>query len=225
LHHRHALDRGQAASFPDYRPGEHRADRFIHAAGLILGTAALAGLAAVAVRQGRALLVLSLVLYGGALAGMLTCSALYNLAPPSPRKERLRRLDHAAIFVMIAGTYTPFILIRMQSEWAIGLLLCVWTVAITGAFLKLLYPRRFERLSIAAYLLLGWSGLPLVEQVFAALPGPAIVLLAAGGILYTVGVLFHLCERLPYHNAVWHGVVLIAAGCHYVAILGYVVPS
>lgn len=212
-----------AAEFPEYSRGERIADRCIHLVGMGFGVAALAVLATAAVGGGGILTGFSLLLYGCALLAMLTCSALYNLAPPSPRKERLRRFDHAAIFTMIAGTYTPLVLVRMRGAW--GLLLFVWAVAAVGVVLKLRYPRRFERLSIGLYLLLGWSIVVAADPLSAALPRPAIVLLAAGGLLYTGGVVFHLWERLPYHNAVWHGFVLAAAGCHFAAILRYVALS
>lgn len=208
--------------FPNYRKSEQRADRCIHIVGLILGAAAFVVLVRIAAQHGQVLPGIGLILYGCALLGMLTCSALYNLTPPSPRKDYLRRLDHAAIFVMIAGTYTPFLLIRMQNATGTALLLSVWGAAAAGAFLKLVYPRRFERLSIAAYLLLGWLFLVAADEIFAALPSPAVLLLLAGGLVYTLGVVVHLCGGLPYHNAIWHALVLLAAACHYAAIVGYV---
>ena len=140
----------------------------------------------------------SLAVYGAGLLAMLGCSALYNTARPGPRKELWRRLDHAAIFVMIAGTYTPFAAIAIGGAWGTGLLVFVWTVAAAGVVLKLLDPGRFETLSIAAYLLLGWTILVAIDPLIAAVSLRAFVLLAAGGILYSAGILFYRWDRLPY---------------------------
>jgi hemolysin III len=137
----------------------------------------------------------------------------------------LRRLDHAAIFLMIAGTYTPFTLVRMGGGWGHGIAIFVWLVAVAGIALKLLYPRRLEGLSILLYLALGWAILVGLRPLFDAVPLPAIVMLGIGGVLYSVGVVFHLWQRLPYHNAIWHGFVLGAAACQWVAVLEGVVRA
>ena len=208
--------------FPRYTRSEQQADRYIHVIGVPLGAAALASILATAIGRGATAPAIGLILYGCALLAMLACSALYNLTPPSPRKALLRRLDHAAIFIMIAGTYTPFLLIPAHGVAAGRLLAWVWAAAIAGAAMKLLRPRRLERLSVALYLLLGWSFLLILDELLIALPRPALLLLAAGGLLYTGGVAFHLLDRLPYHNAIWHALVLAAAACHYAAIMGYV---
>jgi hemolysin III len=213
------------ADRPYSRP-EELADRCIHVLGVGLGIGAALALTWRAALTGDARLLLATAIYALGLIAMLTCSALYNLAPASPRKEWLRRFDHAAIFAMIAGTYTPFLVARMGGGWGFGLLAFVWLVAAIGITLALLRPRRFERLELAAYLLLGWCILlargPLVDTV----AWPAILLLVAGGLLYTFGVVFHLWQRLGYHNAIWHGLVLAAAACHYAAVLlGVVMPG
>ena len=208
--------------FPRYTRAEQRADRCVHLIGVPLGGLGLAAILATAPGRGATAPAIGLLVYGCALVAMLACSALYNLTPPSPRKALLRRLDHAAIFIMIAGTYTPFLLIPMRSAATDRLLAWVWAAAIAGAAAKLLRPQRLERLSVAFYLLLGWSFLLILDEMLAALPRPALLLLAAGGLLYTAGAAFHLLDRLPYHNAVWHALVLAAAACHYAAIMGYV---
>jgi hemolysin III len=151
----------------------------------------------------------------------LGLSAAYNLWPVSPVKWLLRRLDHAAIFVLIAATYTPF-LAEPQSRFAgLGLLAFVWVVALLGATVKLLFPGRFDRCAIALYLLLGWSGLIGDLPLVAALPEPILWLLAAGGLFYSAGVAFHLWEKLRFQNAIWHACVVVAACCHYAAVLEY----
>jgi hemolysin III len=221
-----ATNRRQAAllgPYPSYSRGERIADNCIHALGVSVGLIGAVVLAVAATRQDNALLIPGVLLYGLGLIAMLGFSALYNITRPSPRKALFRRLDHAAIFVMIAGSYTPFALNGLGGAWGHGLLAFVWLVALAGAALKLFAPRRVRRFSTALYLLLGWSGLVALEPLFGALPMPALFLLATGGALYSLGVVFHHWQRLPYQNAIWHGLVLAAAGCHYGAILGGVV--
>ncbi len=204
---------------PNYRRSELIADWWVHVVGFTGGLVAVAVLLATAAERQDLKLVFGVGLYGAGLLAMLLCSALYNMTGPSLRKENLRRLDRAAIFVMIAGSYTPFLLSRIGGGWGWGMLGFVWSVAILGAGMAVAAPRRFERAQLAAYLLLGWSIVvasgPLVDRV----PPAAILLLIAGGLFYSLGVPVHLSRRLAYHNAIWHGLVLIAAGCHYAAVL------
>lgn len=214
-----------AVDSPAYSRGERLADGCIHVAGVAAGAIAVASLTAVALRRDDAVSILALTLYGGGLLAMLSCSALYNMAGPSPRKEWFRRLDHAAIFVMIAGTYTPFALIELGGAPGWRLFALAWMAAVAGAAMKLFFPRRLERVSVALYLLFGWGILAASDTLLATLPAPAILLLAAGGLVYSVGVLFHLRRGWPYHNAVWHALVLVAAACHYAAILAYVAST
>jgi hemolysin III len=218
--------RDAGAAVPDPRPeirSEWRVDAMIHAVGVTFGLAACITLAIVSVPKRDAAVLTSLAVYGAGLLAMLGCSALYNIAGHGPRKALWRRLDHAAIFVMIAGTYTPFAVIAIGGAWGTGLLVFVWTAAGAGAVLKLFRPGWLETLSIAAYLLLGWTILVAIDRLIAAVSLPAFVLLAAGGILYSVGVLFHLWDGLPYNRAVWHGFVLTAAACQYFAVLDVLV--
>ena len=199
--------------------GERAADAAVHALGFTAALAACAALVAAAPRPPGARLAVALGLYGAGLLAMLGCSALYNLAATGPRKALLRRLDHAAIFGMIAGTYTPIGLLAVGGAWGWGVLIVVWMGAVAGAALKLVAPGRFERASIAAYLLLGWVGLAALDPLLAALPPRDLALLAGGGLLYSLGVAVHLSTGVPYHNAVWHALVLAAAACHYAVVL------
>jgi hemolysin III len=208
---------------PTYSRGERMADRAVHYAGLVAALVGSVVLIVAAAERERALTIVSVCIYGVGLLGMIGASALYNFAEPSRRKEWFRRLDHAAIFLMIAGTYTPFALVPMGGGWGLGIVVFVWLVAIAGIALKLLYPRRLERLSIALYLALGWIILVALEPLTDAVSLPTIILLGVGGLLYSVGVVFHVWRRLPYHNAVWHAFVVGAACCHWVAVLNGVV--
>lgn len=211
------------AMYPRYSRAERIADGVVHVLGLTFGLAACVSLAIAAWPSNDLLLHLALALYGLGLLAMLGCSALYNLSGHGRWKVVFRRLDHAAIFVMIAGTYTPFMVVMLGDAWGFGLLAFVWTVALAGVTLKLFWPHRLDRLSVAAYLLLGWSIVVAAGPLLAAISVPGLVLLIVGGALYSLGVVFHLWERLPYQNAIWHGFVLAAAACHFSAVLSEVV--
>lgn len=201
---------------------EHIADAVVHVLGLVFGLAACTSLAMIALPSNDHLLKLALALYGGGLLAMLGCSALYNLTHHERAKAVFRRLDHAAIFVMIAGTYTPFTLIAMGGAWGLGLLAFVWTVALGGVALKLFWPQRLERLSVIAYLLLGWSIVVALDPLLGSVSTAGLSLLLAGGLLYSLGVIFHLWTALPYQNAIWHLFVLAAAVCHFSAVFSEV---
>jgi hemolysin III len=146
------------------------------------------------------------------IAGTLGCSAAYNLASNASRRAFLRRLDHAAIFLMIAGTHTPFTTCRLNGVWAIGMTAAVWTGAITGAVMKLICPRSIKRGSIVAYLALGWMILVGARPMLGSVDTLTAILIGVGGVLYSIGVGFHLWRALPFHKAIWHSFVLVAAG-------------
>lgn len=208
----------EPGAFPVYSRGERLADLCVHAVGVPAGLAGAAALLAWTVLTGTAAAVACAAVYAAGLVAMLALSAAYNLARRPRLKERLRRLDHAAIFAMIAGTYTPFAALALGGAAGAGLLAVVWPAAAAGMAVKLFWPRRLERLSITLYLVLGWSALAVAGPLVEALPGPVLALLAAGGVAYTVGAVLHLSERLAYHNALWHACVLAAAACHYAAV-------
>jgi hemolysin III len=209
--------------FPNYTMCERVADGCIHVIGIAASLVALTVLLVIGVKSQITLWVVSLAIYGAALVAMFSCSAGYNLIiRPAKLKEVFRRLDHAAIFLMIAGTYTPFVLIKMNNAWGLGLLAVVWTIAIIGIVIKLVAPHFLEGLTVGLYLVQGWAIVAAWHPLVAAVPSWVALLLGLGGLLYTVGVVFHLWERLPYQNAIWHGFVLTAASCHYAAVLGVV---
>jgi hemolysin III len=209
-------------SFPQYTFGERVADGTLHVIGVAASVIALVALLVIGIRNETALMVAGLAIYGLALVATFGCSAGYHLVVHPRVKEIMRRFDHAAIFLMIAGTYTPFILLKVNNAWGLGLLAVVWTMAAIGIALKLFAPRFLDGLSTALYLVQGWAVLAAWEPLHAALPAGILTLLMVGGVLYTVGVVFHLWNRLPYQNAIWHGFVLSAASCHYAAVIGVV---
>ena len=194
-------------------------DRQVHRVGLAAAGLAAAWLIAAAAASGRTSVVLPVLIYVGGLLAMLGCSAAYSLEADSRRREWLRRLDHAAIFLMIAGTYTPFTMIKLNGSWSTAMTTGIWAVAGAGIAIKLFQSRRFERASLVFYLSLGWVGLIALHPLAAVLDLKTLILLGIGGMLYTLGVVFHLWRSLPFQTAVWHGFVLSAAGCHYAAVL------
>jgi hemolysin III len=202
----------------DYDRAEIIADGVVHAIGLCLGLIGALTIVMIAVRIDR-IEIAPILIYVIGLVAMLALSAAYNMWPVSPAKWILRRFDHSAIYLLIAGTYTPF-LAQMKSVLAsAGLGAGVWLSAVIGMTLKLALPGRFDRLSVVLFLLLGWSGIVAYDSLASALPSASLWLLGIGGILYSVGALFHVWQGLRFHNAIWHGFVLIAAGCHYSAVL------
>lgn len=199
---------------------EEIADLCIHVLGLSAGAVGVAVLLAVAIPQASAGRVVVLALYAAGLLAMLTFSALNDLVRNPDWKGIIRRLDHSAIFVMIAGTYTPFALFKIGGVGGLALLVFVWVLALIGVVLKLAGPGRGKRLSIVLYLVMGWSVVVAIGPLLASVALPVFVLLVAGGVIYTVGVPFHLWSRLKFNNAIWHVCVLVAAAFHYVAVLG-----
>ena len=214
------ISNGQPASVTwDYDRVELFADGIVHAIGVSLGVVGAIVIVVVAANSARDADMPSIVIYTIGLLSMLGFSAAYNTWPISRAKWVLRRFDHSAIYVMIAGTYTTFIG-QMKGDFvSVSLLIGVWLTAVVGVTLKLLLPGRFDRLAVILYLILGWSGVVAYEPVVAVLPSLSIWLLVAGGALYSAGVVFHGWKSLRFQNAIWHGFVLVAACCHYSAIL------
>jgi len=206
----------------NYDRAEIIADGIIHAIGVLSGIVAATVLVVLAVLYADTIDVVGISIYVAGLLSMLVLSATYNLWPISPVKWLLRRFDHSAIYLLIAATYTPFILELKDSVFALALLVCVWCVAIVGIVLKLRYPGRFDRVAIGIYLVIGWSGMMLYDAVVKALPVMALWFVVAGGALYSFGVIFHAWRRLRFQNAIWHGFVLAGAACHYTAVLDLV---
>lgn len=198
---------------------ELRVDNAVHLLGLALGVVGCSALLVLTPPGAGAAMRAALVVYGAGLMAMLVASTLYNMCPPGPRRAFLRRVDHATIFVMIAGTYTPFTLLAIGGTLGHGLLAFVWVVALLGIVLKMLALDRFDELAIGAYLALGWVGVLAAGPLIDHLTTRALVLLVTGGIVYSAGVLVYRWHALPFHRALWHVFVLAAAGCHYVAIL------
>ena len=210
--------------FPTYSKHERIADTLVHIAGVAFGIAGAAGLMLSAIGKSSARDIAGLAIYSVGLIAMFAASAVYNLVHDPVLKERLRRLDHAAIFLMIAGSYTPFALIKIGGDIGLALLATVWSVALFGIALKLWFPRRFDGVSVALYLAQGWVIIFALGPLIASVPQRSVVLLLIGGCIYTAGLAFHLLERLPFHNAVWHVFVLGGAISQFLSIYEAVIP-
>ena len=206
----------------NYDRAELIADGVVHGIGVFCGVVAATVLVVLTAVYATAIEVAVVSVYVAGLLGMLVLSAIYNLWPVSRAKWVLRRFDHSAIYVLIAATYTPFIVQVKDSFFAIALLIGVWCVAIIGIVIKLVFPGRFDRVAVALYLAMGWSGMMLYDKVVAALPTMALTLMIAGGALYSLGVIFHAWQRLRFQNVIWHCFVLLGAACHYTAVLDLV---
>ena len=204
---------------------EKIADGLIHVIGLALAVCGASALMILSSRSSSFPTIASAGAYAASLVATLVFSAAYNMWPASPLKCLLRRLDQAAIFLLIGGTYTAFLTRLLDSSVSLLALGVIWAIVIAGTLIKLTLPGRFERLSVAAYLALGWSGLVFFPTAIRVLPLTALGLIGLGGLLYSAGVIFHLWERLPFQNAIWHAFVLVAAGCHYGAVLDCLVVA
>jgi hemolysin III len=206
----------------NYDRAELIADGVVHGVGVLGGLVAATVLIVLTAIYATPLEVAVVSVYVAGLLTMLVLSATYNLWPVSRAKWVLRRFDHSAIYVLIAATYTPFIMQVKDSIFAIALLIGVWCMAVVGVVLKLSLPGRFDRLSVGLYLAMGWSGVMLYDAVVAALPSMALWFVIVGGALYSLGVIFHAWQRLRFQNAIWHSFVLLGAACHYTAVLDLV---
>jgi hemolysin III len=213
---------GPAKLIWKYDRAEIIADGAVHAIGVSLGLVGAVAIVFAASNSAHSHDLVPLFIYMTGLIAMLGVSATYNMWPISEAKYLLRRFDQSAIYVLIAGTYMPF-LAQMKAGLALaGLNIAIWSVAVIGVGLKLLLPDRFKRLPIVLYLLLGWSGVIAYDAAVSALPGSSVWLIAAGGVLYTTGLVFHLWPGLRFRKAIWHAFVVLAAVCHYIAVVNSV---
>jgi hemolysin III len=201
-----------------YSPAELIADGVVHAVAIVAGVIAFAVLFVRIALHGDASDALAVSVYAGSFFLLFGFSCAYNLTPPSDLKALLRRFDHAAIYLMISGTYTAILSQLPNGALAWTLALFIWAVALAGAALEVLRPGKFERGSLFVYLGLGWTGILAANPLEAALPPQTINLIFAGGLFYTFGVPFHLWNSLKFQNAIWHCFVTIAAGCQYAGI-------
>ncbi len=212
---------------PNYRPAysaaEYWSDAAVHVTGLVAVIGAVPVLIVLtALQRGDTAAMVGTSVYGATLILMILCSALYNMVEHPRWNGLLRRLDHSAIYLKIAGTYTPFTLL---SGHGAVLTAGLWGAALTGLALKMISPSRFRWAALALYLGMGWAGVLAGGALLTALSWPVVILMLVGGGLYTAGVIFYLWERLPFHNTIWHVFVLVASMVFYAAVLVQVVAG
>ncbi|AZQ66090.1 Hly-III family protein [Silicimonas algicola] len=200
-----------------YSRSEYISDLVVHVAGIVAVLAAVpAAILIAATFPTSDWNVTAASVYGAGLAAMIVCSALYNIFQHEEWEWLLKRLDHSAIYLKIAGTYTAFVLVAGEGAW---IAVSLWATAVAGITLKLVSPYRFRAVSLALYLGMGWLAALAGWELFASFPRPVVILVATGGTLYTIGVAFHLWHRLPHHTTVWHVFVLMASFTIYAGFL------
>ncbi|MBL3571789.1 Hly-III family protein [Rhodovulum sp. BSW8] len=209
--------------FRAYTRAERLSDAVVHVTGLAAVAIGVPILVVLAILiRGDTPAVLGIAVYGAALFAMIGFSALYHMVRHPNWTPVFRRLDHSAIYWKIAGTYTPFTLL---SGHGVTLLAGLWAAAAAGTGLRVLAPYRFRAVNLALYPAMGWAGAVAGWSMFATLSPPVLGLVIAGGVLYTVGMVFYLWERLPYHNTIWHVFVLVASMLFFAAITTHVVQT
>lgn len=210
---------------PDaYPPAEEFANRLTHGFGAVLSVTGLVLLVVYSSLYGTVWHIVSTAVYGATLVLLYTASTIYHTVKSEKWRRRCQRFDHAAIYLLIAGTYTPFVLGPLRGGWGWSLFGIVWGCALVGVVVKFFYAGRGDVLSTILYLAMGWLVLIAAKPLFASMPFGGICLLIAGGLCYSFGTIFYLWEKLPFNHAVWHLWVLAGSVCHWAAVFGYIVP-
>lgn len=215
---------GKLSPSPQGYPwAEEIANSLSHGVGLVFGIVGLVLLLVQAVGDNAsAMAITSYSLYGGSMILLYLASTLYHAIPHQKAKYWLKKFDHCAIYLLIAGTYTPFLLVGLNSPLAKGLMAVIWGLALFGVIFKLAFAHRFEVLSLVTYLTMGWLSLIVIYQLATKLSLGGVALLALGGVVYTLGVIFYASKRFRFGHAIWHGFVLGGSACHFLAIYFYV---
>jgi hemolysin III len=203
--------------------GEEIANSVTHGAGLLAAVVGMTLLVVAAAQRGDPWVMIASVVYGFTLVFLYLASTLYHGLARTRAREVMRRLDHSAIYLLIAGTYTPIVLVSLRGPWGWSLFGVVWGLAVFGTVFKAVHGPRWPVVSTALYILMGWVVIVAFGPLRQALPAPGIAWTIAGGVFYTGGVVFFVWERLRFSHAIWHLFVLAGSLCHYVAIMGYVV--
>ncbi len=207
-----------------YSPGEEIANSITHGVGLFLAIGGLATLTALASLRGTAWHIVGYSIFGATLVLSYATSTLYHSLPIPRAKSVLRVFDHCAIFLLIAGTYTPFLLVNLRGPWGWSLFGVIWALAALGIVFKVTMLRRWTAMSVVLYVAMGWVVVVAAKPMLSAVAPGGLLLLLLGGLAYTAGVGFYAWRRLPYHHAIWHLFVLAGSVSHFFAVLFYVIP-
>jgi len=198
---------------------EELANSLTHGVGLALSMAGFIVLVVLAAMRGSAWRIVSCAVYGSTLICLYAASTLYHGIRSRRLKRVLKICDHSAIYLLIAGTYTPFLLVNLRGSWGWSLFAVIWGLAMAGILFKVWFVEHFSVLSTAVYLLMGWLALLAVKPMLLRVPLSGLLWLLAGGVLYTVGVAFYAWKKVPYNHAIWHGFVIAGSTCHYFSVL------
>jgi hemolysin III len=209
---------------PSYSTKEDFANSVTHGIGTVLSLIGLVLLVILASKSGDVWRVVSFSVYGSSLVILYLSSTLYHGIQKPHIKRLLRVLDHSTIYLLIAGSYTPFLLVSMRGAWGWSLFGVIWGLALLGIMFKVFFIGRFEALATAAYVLMGWLVVIAFKEMTNSVPPGGITLLVVGGVTYTLGVVFYAWKKLPFNHAIWHLFVLGGSACHFFAVLYYVLP-
>ena len=209
---------------PRYSTAEEIANGITHGLGVVFSIAGLAILTAFASVFGTVWHIVACSIYGVTQILMYTASTLYHSIPVPRAKKFLRLLDHSAIYLLIAGTYTPFALVNLRGPWGWSILIAIWGLAIAGIALQSRLIKLSRLVTALPYVAMGWVAVIAVKPLLDAVAPGGLWLLVLGGLAYTAGTIFYVWKRLPFHHAIWHGFVLLGSVLHFFAILFYVIP-
>jgi hemolysin III len=213
-----------------YSKNEELANTLSHGLGALLSIAALVLLLTNSVTNGAVgysinnemMRIVSFSIYGSSLLILFLSSTFYHATTDPQSKRVFKLLDHCAIYVLIAGTYTPLLLLSLSGTLGYGLMIVIWLIAIAGIFFKFKFGHKYKRISLATYVGMGLIAFTILGELYKVLPGNAVSLLAAGGLVYLVGVYFYVQKKIPFNHAIWHLFVLSGAACHFFMIYCYV---
>ncbi|MEA3308659.1 MAG: hemolysin III family protein [Chloroflexota bacterium] len=208
-----------------YTLGEEIVNSITHGIGAGLSVAGLTVLVVLAARYGNVRQIVSFSIYGATLIILYLASTLYHSFQQPNVKHVFKILDHAAIFLLIAGTYTPFLLVGVRGAWGWTLLIIIWGLAILGISLNALFIDRLKKLTALPYILMGWLSVVVLKELLANISLGGLIWLAAGGVVYTLGTIFYALKKVPYAHSIWHLFVLGGSLCHFFAVLFYLVPA
>jgi len=207
-----------------YSKGEERMNVISHGVGLLLSIVALVFLVVYASKKGDTTQLVSVIIYGASLILLYSASTMYHYVQSPKLRKNLNILDHAAIYVLIAGTYTPFCLVVLKGWIGYTIFGIAWVIAIIGVIFKLFFTGRFDKLSTAAYVLMGWLIIFAIKPLVENLPDGGLLWLFLGGLFYTVGAVLYSIEKIKYNHAIFHIFVLLGSFCHFMAVFFYVLP-